>query len=311
MDSKFRNNMGTQLLFDDTEASSDHNDGKMCEEEGGNMKSDMIAVVDKNDPCLLRVGGVDIVRDHRPPLMLFQENTQSPWMNESDKQELMTLLEQGSDIMFHGLRGGQIGGATHRHYTKDLKSFPDVYKLVQRCMAGYIGYVQSMYPKLKYYKLAVVRSEPNAKSQYEGNDYRLHTDYDCIVNARPPLERPVSLLVALDEFNIMYLQSREHTRKQIITQPVKPGQAVVFTNYCLHAGGPNETNRRCHRMFAYVVKDEVDLPDNRVYNFNWKSQSDVEDDDIIVEREYAVPVGHDVKRTRSGRARIPTVKAQK
>ena len=38
-------------------------------------------------------------------------------------------------------------------------------------MSPYIAYVQSLYPKLKYYELAVVRSDPKAKSQYQGNDF--------------------------------------------------------------------------------------------------------------------------------------------
>jgi len=278
----------------------------------GDERVETSACVDVNDPGLVRVGDVDVVRDERPPLMLFMDNPQSPYMDDSDKRELMRLLlEKGSDSMFAGLVGGRFGGVTQRHYTSNLKSFPDVYNLVERCMSRYIAEVQKKYPKLTHYKLAVVRSAPNAKSQYEGNQNRLHSDYDCIVNLRPPHERPVSLMVALDEFNFMYLHSRAHARKQIITQSVKPGQAVAFTNYCLHAGGPNDTNEYRHRLFAYMVSHIVDLPDNRVYNFHWKRVNGDEGDDVLVETEHLVPVGHDVQRTRSGRIRIEVMKAPK
>ena len=275
----------------------------------GDEKVETSACVDVNEPGLVRVGDVDVVRDDRPPFMLFMDNPQSPYIDDSDKRELMRLLEQDSHSMFAGLVGGRIGGVTQRHYTSNLKSFPDVYNLVERCMSRYIAEVQTKYPKLKHYKLAVVRSAPNAKSQYEGNQNRLHSDYDCIVNLRPPHERPVSLMVALDEFNFMYLHSRAHARKQIITQSVKPGQAVAFTNYCLHAGGPNDTNEYRHRLFAYMVSHIVDLPDNRVYNFHWKRVNEDEGDDVLVETEHQVPVGHDVQRTRSGRIRIAVIKA--
>ena len=139
---------------------------------------------------------------------------------------------------------------------------------------------------------AIVRSDVGAGSQYEGCNRRLHSDYFDCVNKRPPLERPMSLLVALDEFEFMYLWNRQDSRKKIDTIIVRPGIGLAFTNYCLHAGGKNKSGKVCFRLFAYLVSDPVDYPNGEINYGDWNES--------VIE----IPVQDaGIKRNRSGHPR--------
>ena len=166
--------------------------------------------------------------------------------------------------------------------------------------------VETIKPLLKYYKLAILRSDVGARSQYEGCNGKLHSDFYDYVNKRPPQECPVSLSVALDEFEFMYLWNRQDSRQQIRTFKVHPGQALAFTNYCLHAGGKNDSGKVCLRLFAYLVSDPVDYPNGEINRCEWKTVTKGNImDDIIDESVIKIPVGDaGIKRTRSGRPRI-------
>ena len=256
---------------------------------------------------MLRIGGEDMEPDYRSPIVSFGENSQHPWMKEKDVNELRNMIESLGNDLFVGLVGGKVGSRTSkRSYTKNLADFPDLYNLVEQCMSRYISWVQIQQPSLKYYKLAILRSDVGAGSQYDGCGKKLHSDFYDTVNKRPPQERPVSLLVALDEFEFMYLLSRKHSRGMIKTITVPPGQALAFTNYCLHAGGKNNSGKVCFRLFAYLVSDPVDFPNGEINRRYWKSVTKGNImDDIIDEPEFVIPAESDtgIKRTRSGRPR--------
>ena len=49
---------------------------------------------------------------------------------------------------------------------------------------------------------------------------------------------------------------------------VNKGNAITFTDELFHAGGHNSTNREIYRLFAYVVSDEKDYPNNMVFTKN-------------------------------------------
>lgn len=136
-------------------------------------------------------------------------------------------------------------------------------------MSGYIAYIQKLYPSLKYYKLAVLKSLDGACSQYEGCNYRLHLDYDDLVNTCPPEQRPMSIMVAMDEFEFLYLKNRMDCRKDVIKQRIYPNQMVAFTNYCLHAGGCNDSGKVCYRLFVCMVSNPDDIPQGKVRHYTW------------------------------------------
>lgn len=148
-------------------------------------------------------------------------------------------------------------------------------------MLGYIKLVQKDYPKLQHYKLSVLKSLDGAYTQYQGCNYRLHSDYHHHVNVRPPDQRPISVMVALDEFEFLYLKDRRDRRGDIITQKVHPKQMIAFTNYCLHAGGANDSGKVCYRLFAYMVSNRDDIPMGNVYYYKWRSINKNPMDDVL------------------------------
>ncbi len=49
---------------------------------------------------------------------------------------------------------------------------------------------------------------------------------------------------------------------------VNKGHAIAFTDELFHAGGDNITKRTIYQIFAYVVSDKKDYPDNMVFTKN-------------------------------------------
>ncbi len=228
-----------------------------------------------------------VLADYRIPVHLFSESPEVPWIQPQDIDDLKRLFAKHKTTLFTTLVGGSAGGQRVRLYTPELIKFPEVYKLVAKCMAPYLRFVRNQYPALQHYKLAALKSMPGAASQYSRCNLRLHSDYAESVNLRTPNERPVSLMVALDPFEFIYLNSRTDRRSDIITQTVHKGQAIAFTNYCLHAGGENNTPQVCYRLFAYIAKNPNDIPNGGVYHYKWEGGDNTEDDVIRIDESAA------------------------
>ena len=166
-------------------------------------------------------------------------------------------------------------------------------------MQPYITIVQKMYPKLIYFKCSALKPKPGTPSQYEGYDKRLHSDYKDNVNLKPPGERPVSILLALDEFEFMYLPHNNNPeRREIETITIKPQQMIAFTNRCFHAGGSNMTNKTCYRLFAYLVSHESEYPGGEVFHGRWKQHSNSRQGGTIIGNNDTV--AH-IRKTTRGR----------
>jgi hypothetical protein len=112
----------------------------------------------------------------------------------------------------------------------------------------------------KKFKVGAIRSR-DEKSQLELTG-SLHCDYQDDVNKKTPNERPQSIIVALDPFNLLYECNMDDGSK-IRTIHVNRGQVVVFTSSFRHPGGSNGTvndQEYVYRLFAYIVSEEVDYP---------------------------------------------------
>lgn len=171
-----------------------------------------------------------------------------------------------------------------RWYYPNLKENPDLYKYIKNAISWYLLEIKNMYPALKVILLGLIKSEANAQSQYDGLNKRLHSDYPSNLNALDLQLRPQSFIIALDVFDFMYLPHRDARRCDIITETVRPGQMILFTNNCLHAGGSNKNNNTSLRIFGYVCATEKDIPVGKVFPYQWTSPNEdaviVEDDDI-------------------------------
>ena len=177
-------------------------------------------------------------------------------------------------------------GNTHndRWYYPNLQNNPDLYNYIKDAISWYLSEIKNKYPALKVISLGLIKSEANAQSQYDGFSKRLHSDYPSNLNALDLQLRPQSFIIALDVFNFMYLPHRDARRCDIITETVRPGQMILFTNNCLHAGGSNKNNNTSLRIFGYVCADKDDIPVGKVFPYKWNSPHKnavvVEDDDI-------------------------------
>jgi len=147
--------------------------------------------------------GTFVLADYRIPVHLFSESPEVPWIQPHDIDDLKRLFAKHDKSMFTTLVGGSVGGKRVRLFTPELIKFPEVYKLVDKCMAPYLRFVRNQYPALQHCKLAALKSMPGAASQYSRCFERLHSDYAESVNFRPPHDQPVSLMVAIDPFEFI------------------------------------------------------------------------------------------------------------
>ena len=126
--------------------------------------------------------------------------------------------------------------------------------------------------------LRQVWSPNRCPSQYEGHNHMLHSDYDKLHLDIPSHQRPVSIILALNEFKFIYLPHLTLTKKDLITLPVPPGHGIIFTNACLHSGGENESDDVKYHLFAYMASELSHIPHNKVTKYERSS----EDDDAII-----------------------------
>jgi len=140
--------------------------------------------------------------------------------------------------------------------------------IVKKALNGYINIVQGRYPA------KVFQGRSLAKSQYVGHSKRLHSDYPQSVEELEPRFRPVSIIVGLNSFNFMWLNDRTSRESEIRNRTVNPGEMIMFTNHCLHAGGENSTKEEQIRLFAYLVSDESHFPSGKVTTWDWQREDD-------------------------------------
>ena len=151
---------------------------------------------------------------------------------------LITFFGAKSTI-WTGLTGGY---GTLCQFVLDLASQPHVNQVVESAMRPLINNVLSKYPSLVCIKYGALKTNPNCPSQYEGHDHCLHSDYKSFFNDLLPDQRPVSLIMALDEFEFIYLPALTRNRKELVNITVPAGHSILFTNACLHSCGANNNN---------------------------------------------------------------------
>lgn len=94
------------------------------------------------------------------------------------------------------------------------------------------------------------------------------------MNALDLALRPLSFIIALDEFDFIWLPSQDAKRGDIVTETIRPGQMILFSNNCLHAGGSNRHNNISSRIFGYVCNNQSDIQDGKVWPYTWSSTND-------------------------------------
>ena len=225
--------------------------------------------------CLNSIQSMDLgYQDSRPVLEMISPSINFVDVITADKRQVVIESLSARSTRWDGLTGGKFGNQSLRKFVLDLTGQPKINRLVERVMAPLVNIVQAKYPTLRYVKYGALKSEALCPSQYEGHDNMLHTDYEKLHLDIPPHQRPVSIIMALNEFKFIYLPHLTLTRKDLVTLTVPPGHGIIFTNACLHSGGENDSDDVKYRLFAYMASELSHIPHNKVQKFKWSSADD-------------------------------------
>jgi hypothetical protein len=115
----------------------------------------------------------------------------------------------------------------------------DLKQQIKAVMMPYFQYIKRIYPAITAWKVGALHTKAGALSQYEKQKSTLHRDYSETVLDRPPRKRPLSIIMALDSFSFLLKPPLPSNEDNYVETRVKRGQAIIFTNKQLHAGGPN------------------------------------------------------------------------
>ncbi len=146
---------------------------------------------------------------------------------------------------------------------------------IEIMMQPYLDFNKSQYPHLRYWRVGALRTELNTKSQYDKCGDQLHSDYSEEVMKQDPQRRPMLMIMALvEDFKFLYKDKDNDDdydnvdEENICGLTVRKGHAIAFTNELFHAGGANNTGKTIYRLFAYIVRNEEDHSNNRVFTKN-------------------------------------------
>jgi len=211
-----------------------------------------------------------VVADGRPTYFLFGLGSDLP---RCFIYHLRKLLHRLPDRFWSRLSGGSDGLRRYiPNLSETIPSSNPLYLVQQEafvCMDFVFAAVQAIFPLHTHTKISILHSRPGAPSQFDGRSGRLHSDYPQTVYARPPDQRPISVILALDPFSMEHLSRFEDSEEQRIVSHVRAGEVICFTNHCLHAEGANNTEEDCYRVFAYMAQHQTDIPqEDRIYTAN-------------------------------------------
>ena len=186
------------------------------------------------------------------------------WGSSDLLKDIHQDLTKFSD--WHDLTGG--GKGTDRVYLPTLETDPKLAPLCEKVKTAarpYVKWLHARYPKLRHLRYGLIKTLPNGRSQYELHGNRTHADFGNTVYRLAPDERPVSMMIALNEFNLMYLSNMSDPDTELKTMTVHKHNGVLFTSACLHSGAANLTQVAQYRIFLYAVSRVVDFPTNQVF----------------------------------------------
>ncbi len=224
----------------------------------------------KGHACQLQHGGCRSDPDIPPPLLLI--TVAASWgLTGKMLTNMKEALKSCPAVWWTPLPKQK----TTRHWLQCVgEAVTPREKLVKRqvelLLDPFLWYVKFIYPEMRYWKVGALKIKGQTPSQYELWGNKLHTNYSEAVFSRPPRERPMSIIMALDKFLFYFKTTMPGSAvgmsaKDYDTVTVQKGQAIAFTYEQLHAGGPNNGTEQVYCLFAYIVSDEADYPPNEVF----------------------------------------------
>ena len=110
---------------------------------------------------------------------MMTNQPKNAYLTPKRRENLIEELKKSKNI-WDGLIGGQMkkGDKHTRWHAPQLSTSPSLLSdHVEACMKDYIAIVQERYPDLKYVRYNILKTAPNAKSQYAGCGETLHADF--------------------------------------------------------------------------------------------------------------------------------------
>jgi hypothetical protein len=143
-------------------------------------------------------------------------------------------------------------------------------------------------------KYNTLKTATKSKSQLEGHEGKLHSDFHDILQHLGPSDHQMLVIIAHDEFNIYHLPHRDCNRKEMKFVEVGKGKVIAFKAECLHSGGEHLSDHEGFQLFAYVTNRQDDIPQDVVELYSFDSNRKVKERKIDSSKLQAM-----LKRQRS------------
>jgi len=130
--------------------------------------------------------------------------------------------------------------------------------------------IRDIYPSLTFTKFEVLKFTGCITSQYEENK-KLQVNFHSSFYKLAIKERPLLIIVALDEFELLHLRQFEQSDDKIQSLLVKHREMVTLSSHCLYAFGNNRLPAE-FKLLAYLASNKNTLEKVNYY-FSDKVQS--------------------------------------
>jgi hypothetical protein len=146
---------------------------------------------------------------------------------------------------------------------------------IEEMMKPYLNMIIFQNPHLRYCRVGTLQTQPNTPSQCKKSGDQLHADCPETVKVQDSGEHPMSIIMALDEpFKFLYEDKDNDDNDEDVDENdiceliVNKGHVIAFTDESFHAGGDNSTEKTIYCLFAYVVSNKKDYPNNMMFTKN-------------------------------------------
>jgi hypothetical protein len=207
------------------------------------------------------------------PVFLHLKQGQCDWMHSTGQtREMRQRMKNYSGWV------PLTGGNRTRWHAPNLETDSNLCGHVADFMRPIIEQLFSeFYPDFhwEHVKYNALKTAATSMSQFKGHNGRLHSDYRDILRHLGPSDHPMSVIMALDDFNIYYLPRRDCNRKEMKFVKVGKGDVIAFKAECLHSGGERISDHEGFRLFAYVTNRKEDIPNDEVQMYDFDSDGKV------------------------------------
>ena len=231
------------------------------------------------------------------PVFLHLKHGEFDWMPSKEQTKEMRDRMKSYEGWVHVTGGGKM-----RWHAPNLGKDSDLYGHVANFMRPTIEQMLSKFHpdfEWEHVKYNALKTAATSGSQLKGHYGRLHSDYRDILRHLGPSDHPLSVIIALDEFNLYHLPSRDCNRNDMKFLKVEKGEVIAFKAECLHSGGERVSDHEGFRLFAYVTKREDDIPKDEVQIYDFDSDGKV----VEIERDISKLKALLMRRLRSGSPR--------